>query len=100
LKYQTHSSSHSFARGREIHDCRWERRKREGEDVVTGGEKLQDRSKIVWRAGREDARQGERKTKTLLCFCIVKICYSKGEKPKGVFIGKGKRGTTNPRLLI
>jgi len=30
--------------------------------------------------------------KTLLCLCIVEKCYGKGEKPKGVFIEKGKNG--------
>ena len=76
---------------------RGEREKRE--DAITGGEKLQDRSKTEESSGRESASK-VRKTKTL-SFCIeILLCYKKGKNPKGVLIGREKRVTTNPRLLI
>jgi len=68
-----------------------EKGEREKEKVLSQEER-NSRTEAKHRGMPGEKTQGKvRKTKTLLCFYIVEKCYSKGEKPKGVFIEKGKK---------
>jgi len=82
LKYQTYSSSHRFAREKGLHGCRRERQKREGEGVVTGGEKFQDMSKDGVVLGEKT--QGKvRKTKIYFISICMRSVTVKGKTQKG-----------------